>query len=1165
MIIKQIFDLPIDRNIETVIKADDRDNISNEVAEYVITREIGNKIADLFSMYTDYAGANGVWISGFFGSGKSHLLKILSYVLENKISDGYPCGELFAAKIENDQILKADVIAAYKIPSESILFNIDQQAQITSKSNENAILSVFYKVFYDHMGFYGYQPHVAEFESWLKKNGQLDDFTRRFNALNQNEWKTARMDYFDPAVTGHIAEVLGAINDKKPADYEDILDDIEERSKQSIDHFCEQVQEYIRSKGPHFRLNFLVDEVGQYISDNTKLMLNLQTIAETLATKTKGKSWILVTSQEDMEKVVGDMNRSQQNDFSKIQARFRIKIPLTSANVDEVIEKRLLKKKPESAELLNEIYKKEHAHLDTLISFSDAGVQFKGIRDDQDYVSKFPFLPYQFDLFQQCRRALSTHNAFQGKHTSVGERSMLGVFQQVIKAIGDKDEHALVPFDLMFQGIRSELKGEIQSSITLAENNLTSSFAIRVLKTLFLIKYYASFKPTKRNISVLMIDAINIDLRQHEKQVDDALNLLESQNYIQRNSDLFEFLTDDEKDVEAEIKDVDIDDQAVTQLLKELFFDEIIKDNKLTFADNRQSYDFASKIDGAIIGREKELTIEVITDNNTDYDNPTLFQSQTMAVPTMKLVLPTNAIFIKDLKMFLRTNKYVRQSQNGSLSKEKQRILHDKQGQNQERRRNLILLGNQLLAQADVYINGSKQELNATADGKTRVIMSFQILIKTFYPNLRMLGAGLYTEDSIKQIIHSTQAELFGDEPAQTEAEGEILNILNRRKQRSDRTKLNDLKDVLGSKPYGWYPNAVWAVTAKLFKRGLIELKQDANLLDNKEAVNAFLNSSNHTTTHVELQQAEDPRAVKELKSLYADFFHENCPYSVGKEIANGFKEKLKTVVSDIHLLFNQKNDYPFLAQLETPLQMLRQLSTKDYSQLLDQVDEYKDQLLDLREDLLDPIHTFMNSDQRKIYDDIRNTLRGDTSNFEYIEGNELETLKTLLENPAPYRGTTMREAKAAKDGLTAKVLASIETEQKLTLESIAEAMQQLQASQEFGELALADQQRILFPFEEEKSKLSQKKYIAVIRDIRQRIKSHLLTRQLNEIQRLSKPEVVKPGELADPKVEYIRTASVKLNFYKKELRSETDVDEYLQALRKGLIDQIRENKRIAL
>ena len=208
MIVKDFFEKDINRNIETVIKADDRDNISTEVAEYVITKEIGKKIRDLFQSYNDYSGANGVWISGFFGSGKSHLLKIVSYVLENKEFNGYKSGELFAEKIEDDEMLKADVLSATRIPSESILFNIDQQAQITSKADANAILSVFYKVFYDHLGYYGFQPHVAEFEMWLDKQDKYEAFKPLFKAKHNSDWETARIDYFDPLVTSRQTQAI---------------------------------------------------------------------------------------------------------------------------------------------------------------------------------------------------------------------------------------------------------------------------------------------------------------------------------------------------------------------------------------------------------------------------------------------------------------------------------------------------------------------------------------------------------------------------------------------------------------------------------------------------------------------------------------------------------------------------------------------------------------------------------------------------------------------------------------------------------------------------------------------------------------------------------------------------------------------------------------------
>ncbi len=90
--------------------------------------------------------------------------------------------------------------------------------------------------------------------------------------------------------------------------------------------------------------------------------------------------------------------------------------------------------------------------LETCFLFQKLECSLKVIKGEKDFINKYPFVSYQFDLFQQCIRALSTHNAFQGKHASVGERSMLGVFQHVVQQIETKDENALVSFDLLFEG-----------------------------------------------------------------------------------------------------------------------------------------------------------------------------------------------------------------------------------------------------------------------------------------------------------------------------------------------------------------------------------------------------------------------------------------------------------------------------------------------------------------------------------------------------------------------------------------------------------------------------------------------------------------------------------------------------------------------------------------
>jgi hypothetical protein len=1163
MIIKEFFVKDINRTIETVIKADDQEHVLDEVMEYVVTNEVSKKIRDFFSAYNDFQGANGVWISGFFGSGKSHLLKILSYVLENKEYNGYKLGELFAEKIENDKILQADIINATRIPSESILFNIDQQAQITTKQEEDALLNVFYKVFNDHMGYFGAQRHVAEFERWVDNEGIYKEFQEEYEKETGKFWSNERRKYFSPQVKEGIGKVLSKLMGSAPDKYLDIIETLRNDSSVSINDFCGKVNDYIKTKPKGFRLNFYVDEVGQYISDNTKLMLNLQTIAETLATKTKGNSWILVTSQEDMERVVGDMSKAQQNDFSRIQARFKLKIPLTSANVDEVIEKRLLSKTDQSSAVLKNVWKTQQSNLETLLSFSEVGVQFKGYQNEKDFINKYPFVSYQFDLFQQCIRALSNHNAFQGKHASVGERSMLGVFQHVIQQIETKDQNAFVSFDLLFEGIRSTIRGELQSAIILAERQVDSDFAVKVLKALFMVKYFNNFKTTARNISTLMIDNMQIDLKEHDKKVNEALSLLENQTYIQRSGELYEYLTDDEKDIEEEIKATDIDNTQVTNLFKEIIFDTIIGETKIRSIENKQEYDFTSKIDGVILGKEKELVVEIITPNFQDHDREDFFKSQTMGYNTLLImVLPHDEHMLLDVRMYLKTEKYIRQNQSTTNKDNVKRILFEKAQQNTVRRSTLVTLLRRLMGESAVYMNGMKQEMNGSSDGKNKLVSAFQNLIKLAYPNLKMLGTTQFSEETIKSIIRNTQDDLFGaDDSTMSEAESEVLNIIHRRKKQSDRTSLADIRDHFAKKPYGWYQNAVFSIAAKLYKRGKVELSQDSNLLDDDGALNAFMNNRLYSNTLLEPQVDFDPRLIKQLMTVYSDYFDESCPAKEAKEVAIAFKNKLTQELGWLNQMLMSKENYPFLKVLEPFAEFVEKLSKKEYTYYLTNVADFEDDLLDHKEKTVDPIKRFWNGEQKKIYDGIRGFFSGNQSNLEYIECEELDVLREVNDHETPFYGNLIRDAKSAKDALTKKVLAQIESERKLTETEIEKAINRIQSHDDFKALDDLKRKEVLKPFEEEAKKVKEQRFIANLRGTRATVKGELLEKQLNEMAKLAMP----PEKDDKPVVHYQRINNVKVDFPKNELKTKEDVEKYVEALKAKLNELINDNKRISL
>lgn len=1180
---------PYDRPIETVIKADDRDHIYDEVSEYVVTHDIANKISNFFEAYRDTGNTNGVWISGFFGSGKSHLLKILSYVLENKQYDKESLGKMFAEKIQDDPKLKADILQSIdKHTSESILFNIDQQAQITNKTDANALLQVFYKVFYDHQGFYGFQPHIAEFESYLFKEGKFDAFKAAFETVFGKPWINVRKDYVDPLLNDAVAEALGKIYNTDAEKYEDYLDSWEDKYKASIEDFAEKVAEYISTKGKNFRLNFFVDEVGQYIAENTKLMLNLQTIAESLDTKTKGNSWVFVTSQEDLESLVGDDRQIQKDDFSKIQGRFSNRIPLTSSNVDEVIEKRLLEKNKEGLQTFGQLYSDEHANLKTLLSFSETGMQFKFYRDQQDFVNKYPFVPYQFDLFQQCIKALSRHNVFQGKHASVGERSMLGVFQEVLKGINNFQEGDLVSFDLMFQGIVGTLRTEAQNAILLANNQLETRnpLAVRILKTLFLIKYFDGFKATTRNIQILLTGSAFVQVNEFQKKIEEALNLLEEETYIQRRGEIYEYLTNEEKDIEEEIKDLRIEDDEISKYLSSVFFDGILKENKIKYLENKQDFDYARYVDGLLLGRDQELKISFITSDYPEYENDSHFSAKTIADGALMMIrLPEDKRFIGEVRMYLKTDKYIRKNHTSSNSDSYARILREKGALNSQRNRSVEGTANELISRAQLYINGSENTRSSSSDARTRIIDSFQDLIKVAYPKLDLLGKANLDEAQLNLILsRSAMTNLFGgDESTISAPEQEMLNFINRRKNMNERTTLTDIRNHFNAKPFGWKMVASFCIAAELFKRGKVEAKQSTNTLDDKQFAVAMNNNQQWNNTLVIPQQDIDGTLLRRIKDLHKDLFHDTNTATEAKEIAKNFKDKARELDAELIALIHQTDNYPFLQAIRGFKDKIRTLLDLDYSQLITTVKEYDDELLNFKEDVLDKILNFMNSEQINIYKNIGLFLNENTGNLRFIDcENEIEHLKTIKNHPSPYLGDLIRSAKETMDTLGGRIVEVQNEERSKTIEKLNNKINDLKAESDFGKLTGQQQEQILSPFHQLLTDTKKEPLIANIQ-LNGNHLSDLYVRQLNLCVSLANPPKPKSEDYStkekdenfgtdvaaepEPKAVYITLSNTlkKVNTKVSRLETEDDVNDYVAALKEVLLEQLKQNHKINL
>ncbi len=263
-----------------------------------------------------------------------------------------------------------------------------------------------------------------------------------------------------------------------------------------------------------------------------------------------------------------------------------------------------------------------------------------------------------------------------------------------------------------------------------------------------------------------------------------------------------------------------------------------------------------------------------------------------------------------------------------------------------------------------------------------------------------------------------------------------------------------------------------------------------------------------------------------------------------------------------------QRGEFPFLVSLTSFSDKLSRWCNKEYSYYLTKPDEFEDELLDTKEDLLDPIKRFMNGEQAKIYSDIKNLLAGDTSNLDYVEGNEINVLHSIIDADKPYTGNKIKDAKASKDALSKKVQDKISSEKTEAVQSIEKAIVDLMAKDDFSELEELQQRTIVKPLEDELEKLQKTKYIARIRDIKRRATDDIFTKQLNAMVALANL-VEQPNDgasvVAEPKVHYIKRSNVKPPFSKSELKTEEEVDEYVEALKLALKEHIRNNRRIQL
>jgi len=568
MELRDLYKRPIDRRIDPVATVSELDEayVHKEIEEYFFTDTLYDHLSTFLQKLTEGTkGRTGVWINGYYGSGKSHFLKYIYYCLSTEHGD--EALEHFEKSLSNykgspleQPVTEGDVrqirSAVGGMTVDPIMFNIKTVAD--DDTDERSVTRVFYNRLNAFRGYNKSNLQIARFEKMLDEQGTLGAFKESFKQQTGDRWA----EKANQSVAFNLDKVLDAAEEVADIDRSSARATLETKPSVSTEELIDEIEAFLREKPEGYRLVYLVDEVSQYAEGRPNLLLDLQTIVEQIGDRLGDRVWVVCTAQQSLGRLVEDAKAKKKADYSfgKIMGRFETYLPLESQSADFIARKRVLDKSPEGGETLRGYFGENEAPIRNQFARVESEL-YAGYTGQEEFVANYPFVPYQFKLIQEVIRAFEDADFFVSGVSST-ERSLIGNTHEVAQACMDEEVGYFVPFDLFYNAqIADHLTNRARSIINNAlqlDQVSPGSFAERVVKALFLVSNLredqsANFPATAEHIAFTLIDEVDPNWVELKRQAQKVLDYLVEQNVVSESEGKYRFLQQEEIRVKKEI------------------------------------------------------------------------------------------------------------------------------------------------------------------------------------------------------------------------------------------------------------------------------------------------------------------------------------------------------------------------------------------------------------------------------------------------------------------------------------------------------------------------------------------------------------------------------------------------------------------------------------
>ena len=1166
MLLKEIYHRDIYREINPAVVVSDKkkESIEAEIKEYVFTEELIEKLFLIVdTVLNKKIGKTGIWINGYYGSGKSHFIKFVHYLMDSDTSDeAFEAFEKGVEKydttkpgsndnitISNLRLLKKRVSASN---SNNILFNVEDE---TDDGSQERLTRIFLNMFNKFRGYNSNDvPLAILLEKQLDHKGKFEEFKSQIDSELGFNWETDAATVASFQLQSVLEIAKGLCPEIDIVSLHNKLSNPDNFKVGIAATLIPELQAFLKDKDKDYRLLFLVDEVSQYVGSNKEILLNFQNIIERISDDCNNQVWIACTAQQTLDEVsIGaDGVQDVQDEFGKILGRFDTRISLQSSDASYITQRRVLEKNSDGIKELSKMYSKNKDYIENQFKINHD--LYKGYKTEEEFYIGYPFIPYQFKLIAHVFEAFQQLQ-FVIKQVKDNERSILGITHFTAKEHANDEVGGFIPFDAFYnKQFNTNLTNRGAKAI---ENGLElpyvqkNEFAQRLVKVLFMISNLLesqrqTFPSTIENLAVLLMDKLDQNKMQLQKNIGEVLNKLVEESIIREEKGSFFFFNEDEMDVQNLIKNQTlISDDRLTAF--DEFFRPLVKITpKVTFVQNDFKMSYA--IEGKDFFKGTDFNLTVLVTDNTPLAQKALDLSKKDLVICINEWFNNEEGLRKDFEWYCKTNKYFGNNSGGgtgdrSRTNENFRIRNS---QLKERIENILkqkfqdtrFISQNTILESDA-ING------VTPQDRVKNPIDYHLAGIYKMHNLSVDYAR--NQEALKKSAASTQILI----PTLTPAEQMVNDFIT---ANNNQITVYDLINKFDQDPFGWRFEAVLDVLVCLVKKKQREFvykgQQRYPIID---FINKAVSTSERLSCEVVTGEEIDQVLLDDVVTAFKTIFNEALPTSTDKnELFDLLIAALNKKLSFFQPLENDfYGAYPFGNCFQKAvLQLTTWISNRDPKKLFKSIVETKDESKELF-DLAKGIEDFSNANLRD-YKQLRSFVLDNKENFKELSSDiqtKAQTIEDFLKLEDPRRD--FRHAKKAYDEL-----ADALKEHILTLKKEVKKLY----VQLFAELEIEATKRNV-----EANKYADKEY--TINGI-DNINSIALLKNKNlnasnfkaaELQKIIAATPVASGAKVAESASYYISRGV------STITNEAEMDTYLQTVREEMLAILKDNKTIIL